>query len=708
MADEIKKDNVDYRDSTTFDDTKLNSISEISKAIRHKMYGVDTREAIAQQGEALIKLMQETGGNQSAEVQAARGNFDLLGMREDAQDNAINTKFGKNDADKYLKSIAAVPETFTNLDAIKAKYPSGKNGLMVAADNGHKYIWNGSSWSDAGVYQAIGLSNGSVTSPKIDKNLRENFVDQESSIFNTVQVGGVDDVPFGRQFSNTATLSNAITCVAGETWSVSLTDPSSIVYFYNELDEPLSVITKYTALKNEPFTFTIPEIEGLHHFRVNMRTSIIPIDEYLIVKGDNISLGMKANLDWLEVSDNNITDKGITTKKIEGHVPAPELENLFDVETADNSSLIDQSGLVFSNKIHPNYSLSDYIRVAPNRKYELNSTIISGGAWLSEYDVNKTHIKHTNGITTPLPSYFVTTQPDTAFIRVNIDTSKISLNDFYIKSIPKYEGVTVETYDWLENRLGLLSPNDITVSGRFKNKNLLVTGDSITEKNFRADKNWHDYLKNWLGLGSVYNDGKSGSGLVKNTGIVYRLPNWESNYGTESDVDMILLMGNMNDGTSDVTGDWNWLYGDNDVHKGDFTTVITDTNKADSMWYALRYTIETIIEKYPNTPFGYITSQPRSMTAVKTGIPREGYDTSCWGRTSWFDEWVDAIFEVCGHYSVPVLDLYHESNLRPWNDENKLKYFSSSQDPLGDGTHPNSLGQELMAHKIMEFVKQYM
>lgn len=89
MANGIERDAVDYRDTTPFDGSKLQSLSEISKAIRHKTYGVDTREALAQQGEALAKLMQEEGGNQSAEVVAARGKFELLGIREDAQDNAI-------------------------------------------------------------------------------------------------------------------------------------------------------------------------------------------------------------------------------------------------------------------------------------------------------------------------------------------------------------------------------------------------------------------------------------------------------------------------------------------------------------------------------------------------------------------------------------------------------------------------------------------
>lgn len=170
MADDlIKRDTVEYDDPTPFDNTKLQSISEISKALRHKMHGKDVREPIAQQGEALVKLIQETGGNQSAEVQAARGNFELLGTREDAQETAINkinakadTKFDADKAESYLKSITVLPETYANLNALKTVYPNGKNGLFVTADNGHKYIWSGKEWVDAGVYQSVGIADESV------------------------------------------------------------------------------------------------------------------------------------------------------------------------------------------------------------------------------------------------------------------------------------------------------------------------------------------------------------------------------------------------------------------------------------------------------------------------------------------------------------------------------------------------------------------
>lgn len=222
----------------------------------------------------------------------------------------------------------------------------------------------------------------------------------------------------------------------------------------------------------------------------------------------------------------------------------------------------------------------------------------------------------------------------------------------------------------------------------FAGKTLLVTGDSITESNFRTSINWHDYLKNWYGLAAVKNDGVSGSGLIKNNGIVYRINNWDAKYGT---FDMILIMGNMNDGTSGVTGQPEWLgtFEDQD-----------DSKKDTSLYGALHYTLRTLITKYPNTPIGWIISQPRSQV---------GDQGKCWGIDGWFEKWTIAIKEVCAHYSIPVLDLYHESNiLRPWIPENNKKYFSCSASPDGDGIHPNELGQEVMAKKIYAWMNQYM
>lgn len=79
----------------------------------------------------------------------------------DSGDSAALTS-AKSYTDNSLSGIVALPETFVNLAAIKSKYPNGSNGVMVAADNGHKYIWANSTWTDAGIYQSVGIADGSV------------------------------------------------------------------------------------------------------------------------------------------------------------------------------------------------------------------------------------------------------------------------------------------------------------------------------------------------------------------------------------------------------------------------------------------------------------------------------------------------------------------------------------------------------------------
>jgi hypothetical protein len=105
----------------------------------------------------------------SSEVQSARTNsqsitYDNLKQRLDNQENDLN-----NNINSKLAQISVVPETFTNLAALNSKYPTGKTGLFVTADTGHKYIWDNGSWNDAGVYQSFAMADNSVTKDKVDK-----------------------------------------------------------------------------------------------------------------------------------------------------------------------------------------------------------------------------------------------------------------------------------------------------------------------------------------------------------------------------------------------------------------------------------------------------------------------------------------------------------------------------------------------------------
>lgn len=139
----------------------------------------------------------------SAEVQDARTNsnsetYPTLKARMDNQENDLN-----NSINDKLSQISFVPETFANLAAIKSNYPNGKPGLFVAADDGHKYIWDNGSWTDAGIYQSVGIDDQTkdTIGQYLDNLTRNNLVPNGK-----FQNGGI---------------SNAVPSVAGVLLSVS-------------------------------------------------------------------------------------------------------------------------------------------------------------------------------------------------------------------------------------------------------------------------------------------------------------------------------------------------------------------------------------------------------------------------------------------------------------------------------------------------------
>lgn len=220
---------------------------------------------------------------------------------------------------------------------------------------------------------------------------------------------------------------------------------------------------------------------------------------------------------------------------------------------------------------------------------------------------------------------------------------------------------------------------------RFQGKKILVAGDSITEFNFRATLNWHDYLMTWFGFTERHNEAKSGSGLLKIGGssnnMVTRVDTWPT------DVDYIMIMGNMNDGV---------YTGGAGVPVGTFGDIYP-TNS--TVYGCAAYIIEKCIERMPLVPMVWISSTPRAATSDL------GLD---YGAEGWFTTYLTALKKVCHHYNVPFLDLYNESGLRPFNAAHNAEYFSTTGFESGDGIHPNAEGQLIMARKIAEFIKQYL
>ena len=305
--------------------------------------------------------------------------------------------------------------------------------------------------------------------------------------------------------------------------------------------------------------------------------------------------------------------------------------------------------------------------------------------------------------TTPY-SITVPNNDNAKYLALSTNADNASALYDYIRSVFKWkvwESTDVEPpmeyeFEWLK-----IGKQTKILSSIFRDKIVIATGDSITENNTRNDnKSWCMYLPEKLGV-KVYNDGKSGTGLVKNYqsyhSLLYRVENqWDTNYAGITP-DIILFMGNMNDGTG--TGESSGL---NDLGISGWKTggaldvgTPSDDINTQSVYGCAKRLLEDLITKYPSAQIGWILSTPRASSA-STYWPDKPNE---YGH-GWFEDYITAIKYQCEQYNVPVLDLYHESGFRPTNTTNMNTY-------MDDGTtHPNTAGlKKYMVDPIVKWIE---
>ncbi len=231
----------------------------------------------------------------------------------------------------------------------------------------------------------------------------------------------------------------------------------------------------------------------------------------------------------------------------------------------------------------------------------------------------------------------------------------------------------------LINELGVAS-NQITevllqVNSKLKNKKWCAIGDSITEKNFRSNQNYHYYISQAVGGMTVYNYGISGSGFYNRQAVADNI--------SESDIDFITVFL----GTNDYGNG-----GSNNKPLGAFGDTGTST---------ISGCIDTLLT-------GLLNKFPTKKIAVFTPLPRLGNwgsnaTTNAQGYT--LEHLSNMIMAYAKHYSIPCLDLYHESSLPVWIPAANTAYFKASSTLEPDGLHPNDAGHQVLATKIQKFLE---
>lgn len=166
-------------------------------------------------------------------------------------------------------------------------------------------------------------------------------------------------------------------------------------------------------------------------------------------------------------------------------------------------------------------------------------------------------------------------------------------------------------------------------------------GDSLTESNYRATKNYHDYVHDWTGI-TVVNRGVSGSGykeLYSSSKAFYQRVRTQ----TDSDAGVITIFGSGND-----------LHRQNGVLKYEIGDV-TDTG-TDTICGCINDTLDWLQQNFPLVPLGIVTPTPwRSQNQVPSNLDASNKMT----------EYCNKLIAICEMRGIPYLDLYHCSNLHP-------------------------------------------
>lgn len=107
---------------------------------------------------------------------------------------------------------------------------------------------------------------------------------------------------------------------------------------------------------------------------------------------------------------------------------------------------------------------------------------------------------------------------------------------------------------------------------------------------------------------------------------------------------------------------------------------------------------------------GLITKFFSKKIAVFTPLPR----LDNWGSNAapnavgyTLEQLSTLIQRYAAHYSIPCLDLYHESNLPVYVPAGNSYYFTYPGGSEPDGVHPNDAGHIVMAAKIQAFLESF-
>lgn len=353
-------------------------------------------------------------------------------------------------------------------------------------------------------------------------------------------------------------------------------------------------------------------------------------------------------------------DTTVPLQKVAGVTKFPG--NLFDPTNAlNNYYIVYNTG---ERDSLTGYYATGYIPVVGGTTYKANH-----GRNLAWYDSSYVFISGVQGTSIQTG---ITAPASAAYIRFSISKSSDTndLFDVYFAAEADYDpvvkipGLVAEPIPWCYG------------------KKIAWLGDSIVQ-----DYDFDNVVANEFGM-TLIDKGINGATIAYNssgTRSNVELNELDTLIASAATVDMIAV--------SAGTNDFQYTYTD----FGNINLLKTGTYDNTTFYGALAKLCDKLIANYPKKLIFFTTPIKRAQPFAGSSTATNPFSEN--GNNKTLMDYCDAIKEVCGYYSIPVLDLNRESLLNP--------HIAAQQDMFdAELTHPNDAGRKIMARRVCGWLTQ--
>lgn len=181
----LRQHNIDYENQLSNNNTQFQQ--QLQKVITDARNTYNSQ--VANSRDAMNALDAEVKANRA---ELTNINDHLIGVEQQIAIHDIVTipqhqedlKNISNAIDERLANVKTAPVAVENAGVLQQRYPNGADGIFIAADTGHKWLYLDGNWVDCGQYQAVGIGDELIDPIKQQQKVDEKNIATNYSLIN--------------------------------------------------------------------------------------------------------------------------------------------------------------------------------------------------------------------------------------------------------------------------------------------------------------------------------------------------------------------------------------------------------------------------------------------------------------------------------------------------------------------------------------------